>query len=141
MKRFSIILLAIAVAFVMALPAGAKGKPDKPPKPPASAPIAVYLDAEPIWVHEGGDVLRYTVTLQNKTSADIVDITVRFSAATTAEDVDEITEIVVPANEYMIVPFVTCRGTCWISLRPRDAHSARSASSSPQRQCSAAARC
>lgn len=33
MKRFSIILLAIAVALVMALPAGAKGPPDKPDKP------------------------------------------------------------------------------------------------------------
>jgi hypothetical protein len=59
------------MALVIALPAGA-GKPNKPPKPPTSAPIAVYLDADPIWVHEAGDVIWYSVTIQNKTTAAVV---------------------------------------------------------------------
>jgi hypothetical protein len=53
MKRFWIPLLAVAMALVIALPAGAV----KPPKPTTSAPIAVYLDDDPIWVHEVGDVI------------------------------------------------------------------------------------
>lgn len=40
MKRFWIMLLAITVASVMALPAGAKGKPDKPGPPPPDEPLA-----------------------------------------------------------------------------------------------------
>ena len=78
MKRFWVMLLAIAVALVIALPAGAK--PGKP-KPPRSAPVAVYLDADPIWVHEGTDVIQYAVTVQNKTGTTIEDATVEFTAA------------------------------------------------------------
>lgn len=91
MKRFWIMLLAVSVALVIALPAGAK--PDKP-KPPRSAPVAVYLDADPIWVHEGveegvsegwvhkgDDVIHYAVKVQNKTSTTIEGVTVQFTAA------------------------------------------------------------
>jgi hypothetical protein len=73
MRRFWFVLLTVAMALVIALPAGAgkPTKPPKPPKPPASAPVAVYLDADPIWVHEVGDVIWYNVTVQNKTRADV----------------------------------------------------------------------
>ena len=75
MRRLSplFLLLAVAVAIAIALPAGAAkpDKPDKPPKPSTSAPVAVYLDADPIWVHEDDDVIRYTVTIQNKTDAEV----------------------------------------------------------------------
>jgi hypothetical protein len=53
MKRFWITLLAVAMALVIALPAGAD-KPEKipklpkPPKPPTSASIAVFMDAGPV---------------------------------------------------------------------------------------------
>ena len=71
MKRFWITLLTVAMALVIALPATAK----KPPKPSTAAPVAVYLDAGPIWVHEVGDVIRYSVAIQNKTTAAVtVDI-------------------------------------------------------------------
>ena len=76
MKRFRIILLAVAMALVIALPAGAgkPGKPDKPPEPSTSVPIAVFINAHPIWVHEGRDLIAYTVTLENETSNDISDV-------------------------------------------------------------------
>lgn len=86
MRRIWIILLAIAMALVIALPAGA-GKPDKPPKPPkppTSVPIAVFINAEPLWTHEGDDFIHYKVTLQNKTSSDISDVAVQFT--TTANE-------------------------------------------------------
>lgn len=67
MKRFWIILLAAAMALVIALPAGAV----KPPKPTPSAPVAVSLEGDPMWVHEAGDVIWYSVTVQNKTRAAI----------------------------------------------------------------------
>ena len=74
MKHFWITLLAVAVVLVIALPAGAV-KPPKAPKPTTSAPIAVYLDADPVWVHEESDDVRYSVTIQNKTTAEVtVDI-------------------------------------------------------------------
>ena len=105
MKRFWTVLLVVTVAIVMALPAGAV-KPPKPPKPPTSVPIGVSVDAQPVWTHEGGDVLRYTVTLQNKTGTEITDVTVTFSAATTASEddgvvphVDEFVGVVLPAND------------------------------------------
>jgi hypothetical protein len=52
------------MALVIALPATAK----KPPKPPTAAPVAVHLSAGPIWVHEVGDVIWYSITIQNKTA-------------------------------------------------------------------------
>jgi hypothetical protein len=79
-RRIWIMLLAVALALVIALPAGA-GKPDKPPKrpkPPTSVPIAVSMDAQPVWSHEGRDLIRYGVTLENKTSAAISDVAVMF---------------------------------------------------------------
>ena len=84
MKRFWIILLVVAVAIVMALPAGAV-KPPKPPKPPTSVLIAVSIDAEPLWVHEDADIIRYHVTLENKTSELISDVSVEFTAALPVE--------------------------------------------------------
>ena len=74
-------LLAIAMALVIALPAGAGKpvKPPKPPKPPTSVPIAVSMDAQPVWAHEGSDLIRYTVTLENKTSEAISGVAVRFT--------------------------------------------------------------
>ena len=80
MRRIWIMLLAVAMALVIALPAGA-GKPDKPPKPPkppTSVPIAVSMNAQPVWLHEGSDLIRYTVTLENKTSEDIPGVAVMF---------------------------------------------------------------
>jgi hypothetical protein len=71
MRRFWIMLLAVSVALVIALPAGAV----KPPKPTPAAPIAVSLDGGPMWVHEADDVISYSVTVENKTPADVtVDI-------------------------------------------------------------------
>lgn len=73
MKRFWIMLLAIATALVIALPAGAVKPPpkDKPPKPTTSAPIAVYLDVGPMWVHEVTDNVYYKVAVHNKTNAEV----------------------------------------------------------------------
>jgi len=81
MKRFWMMLLTISVVLVIALPAGV-AKPGKGPKPPKAEPIAVSLYVNPMWVHEDADVLRYTVTLENKTSDTIDGIRVNLSAAT-----------------------------------------------------------
>jgi len=80
MKRFWMMLLTISVVLAIALPAGA-AKPDKRPKPPKAVPIAVSLDAQPVWVHEDADLISYTVTLENKTSNDFDGIRVDLSAA------------------------------------------------------------
>jgi len=61
MKRLTIALIVIGAMF-FALPATAK----KPPKPTPAAPVAVSLDGSPMWVHEADDVIRYSVTVQNK---------------------------------------------------------------------------
>jgi hypothetical protein len=76
-RRFLFLLLAVLMTLVIALPAIAD-KPDKPGKPPTSVPIAVSMDASPLWSHEGRDLIRYTVTLENKTSDDISDVAVMF---------------------------------------------------------------
>lgn len=98
MKRFWTMLMVVAVALVMALPAGAvkPPKPPKPPKPSTSVPIAMFVDAQPVWVHEGADLLRYTVKLENKTSTDITDVTVEFTAAGAT---DFPLEVNLPAND------------------------------------------
>ena len=67
MRRFWITLLAVSVALVIALPAGAV----KPPKPTPAAPVAVTLDGGPMWLHEAGDVIWYSVTVQNKARATV----------------------------------------------------------------------
>jgi hypothetical protein len=79
MRRFWMMLLTISVVLVIALPAGV-AKPGKPPKPPKAEPIAVSLDANPMSVHEGADIISYTVTLEN-TTRDTIDGHVKFSAA------------------------------------------------------------
>ena len=81
MRRFWMMLLTISVVLVIALPAGA-AKPDKVPKPP----IAVSLYANPTSVHEGADIIRYTVALENKTRDEITGITVKLSAAGSEDD-------------------------------------------------------
>jgi len=95
MRRFWIMLLAIATALVIALPAGAV-KPPRPPKPPTAAPIAVFIDAEPVWTHEADDIVKYHITLENKTNELIDDITIRFTAATPTVIVENVQ---VPAND------------------------------------------
>jgi len=89
LKRMTM-LLAFAVSLMMVIavvPAAAKK--------PTAVPVAVSMDAQPIWVHEGADRLRYTVTLENITGAD-VSVTVEFTAATTT---DPDRYVVIPAND------------------------------------------
>ena len=64
MRRFWLLLLAITTILVIALPAGAV-------KPPLSALITASLDGGPMWVHEAGDVIEYSVTVQNKSRAPV----------------------------------------------------------------------
>lgn len=73
MKRFWITLFAVAMALVIALPAGAGRPPtkDKPPKPTNSAPIAVHLSVGPMWVHEVADDVYFKVVVQNKTNSPV----------------------------------------------------------------------
>jgi hypothetical protein len=68
MRRFWFLLLAVTVILVIALPAGA----GKPPKTPPAAPVAATLEGNPMWVHEAGDVISYSVTVENKTRSEIV---------------------------------------------------------------------
>ena len=70
MRRIWIVLLAIAMALVIAVPAGAV-KPPKPPKPTTSAPIAVYLGVRPMWVHEVNDDVYFKVVIHNKTNSPV----------------------------------------------------------------------
>jgi hypothetical protein len=116
MKRFWIVLLAVALALVIALPVGAMpskcdipGNEDLPgcaPRdedPPITAKsIAVYMDDEPLWTHEGADIVKYNVTLQNKTDTDIAGVTVEFTAAVPTETK---TVAVIPANASETVGF------------------------------------
>ncbi len=81
MKRFWMMLLTISVVLVIALPAGV-AKPGKGPKPPKAVPIAVSLYVNPMWVHEGADLIKYTVMLQNKTSNDITGVAVKLTTDT-----------------------------------------------------------
>jgi hypothetical protein len=68
MKRIWIVLLALVTVLAIAAPAAGKGKPGKTT---TSAPIAVFLEGGPIWVHEAGDVIHYTVVIENKTRSDV----------------------------------------------------------------------
>jgi hypothetical protein len=89
-KRSWIILVAIAMALAIAAPATGK----KPPKPnPAAATVAVYVEAGPLWVHEPGDIIAYTVHVQNKDQDTAATITVTptdFTADPPAEVVLEL---------------------------------------------------
>jgi len=80
MRRFWFVPLTVAMALVIALPAAADKLP-KPPKPSTSAPVAVSLNADPMWVHEAGDVIRYDVTVQNK-SRDEVTVEIEWTEGT-----------------------------------------------------------
>ena len=112
MRRSWIMLLAIAVALVITIPAGAV-KPPKPPKPPTSVPIAVFMDAEPVWVHEAADLIHYKVTLENKTGNDISDVEVQFTTTAAAypdavsnwEFPESAASGVVPANSSVWMKF------------------------------------
>ncbi len=87
MKRIGVVLLVMAMGLVIASPAGAAKpiKPDKPDKGPNPSLVAVSLSAEPVWVHEGADVIRYTVTVENKTNDTMNVVTVEFTAANTTD--------------------------------------------------------
>lgn len=93
MRRTWVLLMVVGLVLLGALPATAK-KPDKP-KPPPAAPIAVSLEAEPLWAHEAADNLRYVATLENKTATAISGVTVEFTAAGTT---NVATDIAVPAD-------------------------------------------
>jgi hypothetical protein len=82
MRRFWMMLLTISVVLVIALPAGA-AKPGKGPMPP----IAVSLYANPMSVHEGADIISYTVTLENKTR-DTINGHVKLSTAGSDDDTE-----------------------------------------------------
>jgi hypothetical protein len=77
MKRFSIILLAIAVALVMGLPAGAKGPPDKPDKPGKPPETLIGMTCEEYgfatWdLYETGEPFTLTVTGREWACVDVV---------------------------------------------------------------------
>jgi len=104
--------MTVAMLLVIALPATAK-KPDKP-KPPRAVPIAVGIDAEPMWVHEDADLISYTVTLENKTSNDYEKVAVEFTTTATGEYEDpvdnwdfptDVDDGVVPANSSVWLKF------------------------------------
>lgn len=110
MRRFWIMLLAVATALVIALPAGAV----KPPKPPTAVPIAVFMDAEPLWTHEAADLIHYKVTLENKTGEAISEVAVKFTTTDTIvyqdlisdwDSTDEDDNGVVPANSSVWMKF------------------------------------
>ena len=112
MKRLWIAFIAVAMVLVIALPATAK-KPDRP-KPPRAVPIAVHIDAGPMWVHEADDLISYTVTLENKTSTDITDVAVKLTTTATGVyqgPIDEwefpadAVDGVVPANDSVSLKF------------------------------------
>ena len=75
MRRFWFVLLTVAMALVIALPAAAD-KPTKP-KPSSSAPVAATINADLYWVHEAGDVIHYDVTVQNKTRS-LIEATIEY---------------------------------------------------------------
>lgn len=68
--RRSTIILIVAGAMLLALPATAK-KPSPEP-PPLSARVTVTLNADLYEAHEAGDVIWYDVTVQNKSSDPVV---------------------------------------------------------------------
>jgi hypothetical protein len=95
-RRLWIAFIAVAMVLVIALPATAK-KPNKP-KPPSAVPIAVSIDAGPMWVHEGDDLIIYTVTLENKTNIDYTDVAVKFTTTATGVYLDPVDEWESPAD-------------------------------------------
>lgn len=71
MRRFWMMLLTISVVLAIALPAGAA-------KQPKAAAIAAYVQAEPVWVHEAGDVITYNVNVENRSRTTHIDVVVTF---------------------------------------------------------------
>jgi hypothetical protein len=74
MRRFWILFVVVAMALAIATPATGKKPPNKPN--PSAAPIAAYVENGPWWVHEAGDVIVYSVNVQNKTSNTSIAVTV-----------------------------------------------------------------
>jgi hypothetical protein len=121
MKRLTIALIVIGV-MLFALPATAK----KPPNPTPAAPVAVSLDGSPMWVHEADDVIRYSVTVQNKArsvvavevfyGAEMESITIQPKSTETVENLfsrtlvqSEIGDCVADADECNVFAEVTVR--------------------------------
>ena len=73
-RTFWILIVVAAMALAMAGPASGK-KPEAKADPKA-APIAAYVESGPQWVHEAGDVIVYSVILENKTRSRQIEVTV-----------------------------------------------------------------
>jgi len=74
MRRFWILFVVVAMALAIAGPATGKKLEGEPN--PQAAPIAVYVENGPWWVHEAGDVIVYTVHVENKTRSTPIEVTV-----------------------------------------------------------------
>jgi hypothetical protein len=72
--------MVVAVAIAVTVPAGAV----KPPK----HPVAVSLDADLMWVHEVGDTISYTVTVEN-TTREAVTATIESTAGDTTVTIEK----------------------------------------------------
>ncbi len=101
-RRATLTTLAVVALLAATVGTATAKKPNKP-KPPSAVPIAVSMDAEPWWVHEDADRIRYTVTLENKTSAAIEDVYVEFTAAEVTDPLFDIGTI--DANDSTAIEF------------------------------------
>jgi hypothetical protein len=74
MRRIWLLLLVMVTALAVAAPAIGKNPPVAPS--PIAAPLAVYVDAGPLWVHEAGDIITYTVNVENKDRSSDASVSV-----------------------------------------------------------------